>query len=239
MLHADERGKAIVDLSWYVRGTRDQPVSLMDVEQYIFGLSQRFKIQDVVLDPWQGRLLAERLERARVPVRLLAITAAETDRLITRLKGAFSGRHIRLNPRHTALLEQLDSIRTVESRSRELVKFAPSGRGADAASHDDLVFSLALALAGLGDSIGRLSLPQSQSQCPLARDNCYLINSRCFNGGDGDCLRHCPSHQAVHAAWTQAGRPGDCREWFHSAGFQDNVMTRRAVMNRFRSSPLN
>jgi hypothetical protein len=239
LVHTDEHGKAVVDLSWYLRGTKEQPVLLMDVEQYVFGLSQRFKIQDVVLDPWQGRLLAERLERARVPVRMLAITSAETDRLFTRLKGAFSGRHIRLNPRHTALLEQLDSIRTVESRSREFVKFAPSGRGADTSSHDDLVFSLALALAGLGDSIGRLSLPQNQTMCPLERDNCYLTGAKYFNGGDGDCLRHCPSHQAVRAAWIQAGRPGDVREWFHGAGFQDNVMVRRAQARRFYSSPLN
>jgi hypothetical protein len=239
LVHTDERGKVVVDISKYWRGTPDQPVSLMEVEGWLFELSKRFRIDAVILDPWNSRLLQERLERARVPTRSLAITSAETDRLITRLKGAFSGRHIRLNARHTALLEQLDSIKTIESRSREMIKFAPSGRRSDAASHDDLVFSLALALAGLGDSIGRLSLPQNQTMCPLERENCYLTSAKCFNGGDGDCLHHCPSHQAVRAAWMQAGCPGDVRAFYHASGFQDNVMIRRAQARRFYSSPLN
>jgi len=80
------------------------------------------------------------------------------------------------------------------------VKFAPSGTGLDAGSHDDLVVALGLALEAVSESIGRLAIADMPHGCYLGQlVACYV------GGGNGlpedRVCRACPGNISIKAAY--------------------------------------
>jgi hypothetical protein len=202
VLHTDAEARVVVDVVKDWRGTRERPVDLMHVEETIVSLARRFPMASIRADQWNAALLAQRLERRGVAVKLVGVEASRLDRIISLLKTTASRRLLRLSPSHVSLLEQLESVQVVEGRSarRDLVKFAPSGTGLDAGSHDDLVVALGLALEAVSESIGRLAIADMPHGCYLGQlVACYV------GGGNGlpedRVCRACPGNISIKAAY--------------------------------------
>lgn len=130
------------------RGTRERPVDLMAVETALLRLHQRWQPAGIAIDAWNAALLVQRLRQRNVGITVTPTEATLLDRMITRVKGLFSRRAIQIPAGEAALLEQLESVQTVDSRigKRDTLKFAPSGKGPAAGQHDDLVVALGLAI---------------------------------------------------------------------------------------------
>jgi hypothetical protein len=237
LVSLDSNSHACVDVVRFWRGTPDRPVRIGDVEAEIDRLRGRFNICKITADFWQAAQLIERARERGAQAEAVQLTAGIVDASITKLKSLFSSRSIHLNRRHVELVEQLESLKVIEGRRRDLLKFSPSGTGPSAAVHDDLCWAVLMALLPVFDKVGRLALPV-QSCCPLALSDCYLFNKHSWGGNYSDCLKLCPSHQTVVAAWRLAGCPADPREWFKSQSFQTNRMVERAQAVRFYNSPL-
>jgi hypothetical protein len=141
--------KAVVESVRIWKGTPETPVDLTAVETHVLDLATRYTITRLVSDAWQAVFMVQRLSKAGVFAKTHTITSAVLDAVVTILKRVASNRLLTFSARETALAEQLEAIKTIESRRRGLVKFAPSGSGQDASQHDDIVFALGLALIEL------------------------------------------------------------------------------------------
>ena len=189
--------------------------------------------------------MAERLRMRGVhDVRATAITPALLDSLATGLKGLFSGRLIRL-PNHPELIEQLENLRGVEQRRRDLVKF-DSGKGSGAAAHDDLVFGLMLSADLQERAIGRAVLPAGFSECyraatlPFDPGSCYLLGGGYFPSGCPSCAA-CPGHLYVKGAYADhVGRGGERMDLrtFRRLHIADNEYTSRWKANDWAGAML-
>jgi hypothetical protein len=205
----DAAGRLNVVAIRYWRGTRQRPVSLMDVEDQIVALADKFNLRRLTIDQWQAALMAERL-RLRLPhvdIQTIAFTPALLDRFATSLKGLFSSRLIRIPASHSELIEQLENLRGTEQRRRDLVRF-DSGKGTGAGAHDDLAVSLMLAAEGQEPSIGRAVLPPAFRECYRAQSvanfwptQCYLLGGGFYPPGNDASCAACPGHRYVKQAY--------------------------------------
>ena len=234
LVHIDAvTSKLIVDRVDVWRGTKAQPVSLTEVEQAIVGLADRFRVSSCTLDAWQSALLGERLTRRGVRgVEVVQITAQKLDALATTLKTVFANRQIVL-PRHRELIEQLETLELIERR-RDLIRFQHThGR------HDDLPFALALALDGVADTVGRVTLPDTFDSCYRAQSvstfsasSCFLLGGSYVPGGCPSC-RACPGWQALKAARTRhlerGGEPAGYRDFLRDYVEPNDLQQRYAV----------
>jgi hypothetical protein len=183
VVHIGDDSRAVVDLSRWWRGTPDKPVDLTEVEEEVVRLARAFRVKRIVLDRWQAALLGVRLQRAHLVVQFVTCDQSHMDKMITLVKQTFSRRHIWINPKHEALIEQLESVKVIESRMgrRDVLKFAKSGTGPSAGAHDDCVVSMALALECVGEEIGWPAMPAITS-CRAAQilpDYQYEVCNRC------------------------------------------------------------
>jgi hypothetical protein len=205
IVHLDADCRVVVDLCKVWRGSKDAPVSFLEVEQYIVEAAQRFKIDRLTVDQWNARLLVQRLQLRGISAYSVTVEQSRIDKIITVVKGTFSRRLIRIAPTETYLLEQLESLRTIETRTprRDLLKFAPSGTGPDASQHDDAAVALGLCLERVKDRIGQNRMAEMPHGCPVeqyfrADPGCYLwggmtipIQPQC---------KECPGHLSTKAA---------------------------------------
>lgn len=129
------RGKFVVDgvKIWKPEGGQ---ISFMTIEQFVL---DRFAAQPFTrlnIDQWNAALLVERLRKAGVPARLVSVEQTRLNQIIPKLKDVFSRRAIGIASSETYLLEQLEALKTLETRTprRDLLKFAPSGTGAEPVS---------------------------------------------------------------------------------------------------------
>ncbi len=218
--HVTPDGILIPDVIKTWQGSKGHPVSLEAVAGEVLALSRRFALKRVVLDQWQGAMMAEGLKRAGLNVRLITCGPSQLDQWATRLKAWFVQRTIRI-PNHPQLIEQLETLRGVESRRRDLIRFT-EGTG----QHDDAVVALVLSAEAHGTTVGVRALPP-QRHCYRRQNgltaNCYLFGATAWPS-DPIC-RQCPSHLAVSTAWRQAD-PATRGEigTFAKLNFKRNVM---------------
>lgn len=136
-------------------------------------------------------------------------------------------------PRHRELIEQLETLELIERR-RDLIRFQHThGR------HDDLPFALALALDGVADTVGRVTLPDTFDSCYRAQSvpsfsasSCFLLGGAYVPGGCPSC-RACPGWQALKAARTRhlerGGAPAGYRDFLRDYVEPNDLQQRYAV----------
>lgn len=214
----EPRGAVRVVLTRLWRGTPTRPVDLTAVEREVISLARRFPPEQITVDQWQAALMVQRMQQAGFHAKTVTVESSRLDRIITILKRAFAGRHVRIGAHETALLDQLESVRVVEGRTarRDLVKFAPSGTGLDAGQHDDLVVALGLAMEQHGgEKIGRWALAEMK-HCLLAAngvagpESCVILGGHIGYMPDPICQQHCVgmrSARAMYQAWIEDGNP--------------------------------
>ena len=194
-------GRLVVDCVRHWVGTKAAPVSLVQVEEELVSLARRFPLRKVVIDQWQGALLAERLRARGVrPVEVVTLESSRLDQQATQLKSLFSNRQIRI-PTHPVLVEQLETIVGEELKRRDRIRFT-QGDG----QHDDLVVALCLSAEPHARYVGRRGLPATFTECWRAQSvpnfsplSCYLLGGDYFPSGCPSCTA-CRGHQAVKLA---------------------------------------
>jgi len=134
----DARGRLVVRHVEVLQGTRQHPVSLLDVEARVLQLAQRLGAKYVSIDRWQSAQMSESLRRRGLSVRPVTCDAAWLDRAATHLKQWFVQRHIAIPP-HPALLEELEGLEAEGLRRRDRVRFTATG-----SNHDDICVALCL-----------------------------------------------------------------------------------------------
>jgi hypothetical protein len=203
------RGRFVVDgvKVWKPEGGQ---ISFMAIEQFIVERFNAMPFTRLNVDQWNAALLVERLRKAQIPARLVSVEQTRLNRIITRLKDVFSRRAILVDTSQVYLLEQLEALKTLETRTprRDLLKFAPSGTGADASQHDDAAVSLGLCLIdeGIETRIGRVTM-DAISQCNLAARGLIPNAAHCALAGgphlplsDPACLRDCAAYRSTGQA---------------------------------------
>jgi hypothetical protein len=238
LTHVDEDSRVVVDLTRTWRPQNGERVNLGDVEIEIRRLAARFTLEKIILDQWQAEYIQQRLAASGLPAELVTFEASRQDRVITLLKSVFSKRQIRLGAHESWLIEQLESVTAVESRRRDLLRFAPSGKGIDAGAHDDLVVALALTLEHLQEHIGKVRLAEMRG-CALEQQSGYSIPCVFWGGNDGGhqrlCRTQCPawvSALAIHQRYVERGGDLDIRTWLRQGGVAPNAYILRRRMRQ-------
>jgi len=145
--HGEGRGddrRVIVDRVDAFVPRRDAPVDLAVVEEAIRHASRSYNRAGVLLDPWQGLLLARNLRASSVSVEEYAFTQQSVGRIALTLYGLLRDRRIGL-PDDEELLDELAHVRLRES-SPGVFRLDH-----DADRHDDRAVALALAAHSLTD----------------------------------------------------------------------------------------
>jgi phage terminase large subunit-like protein len=129
----------VVDRKQTWRGSRESPVDLDEVREWILDTCRRYRDVRVVADPHQAFLLTQQLRKEGVPVDHFQFTQGSINRLVVRLLVAIRNHALAL-PNDPDLLRELARVRVKES-SPNLLRLDHDRR-----EHDDLVIALALAL---------------------------------------------------------------------------------------------
>jgi hypothetical protein len=195
--HLDRRGAFVVDVC-QVWKPSERAIEFTDIKDAVLRWHRVLPMKALNVDQWNAKLLVEVLQRAGVPARLIGVEQTRLNEVITVLKTTFSRRAIRISPSQTYLLEQLEALRVLETRTprRDLLKFAPSGTGLDASQHDDAAVALGLALTdrSLLNRLGHEQMPAIWG-CHAAdvlgrlyiELSCPLIDDRSANPGCKSC----------------------------------------------------
>lgn len=257
LVRYDPDGRVIVEHVKIWKPDADQPVAFTAVEDHLVSLRASYNIKRLIADQWNAKLLSERLTRAGIPTYLVTVEQTRINEIITIVKGAFGRRLIRIPSKETFLIEQLESLRVLETRTprRDLLKLAPSGSGPNASEHDDAAIALGLALCERwrGEDfkpdprIGRVQIAEMPHGCLLANHfrtsvACYLWD-RLSLPSDPLCRRECPGHQsvlgAVEAHRTRTGEALDPRTFLQRGLIQPNsFITTKQVDQLVRISGL-
>ncbi|MGH2634976.1 MAG: terminase large subunit domain-containing protein [Actinomycetota bacterium] len=139
--HLDDR-IVVLDRMMTWSGTRETPVRLQHVEDWLAEAHRTYVGARVVFDPWQAVGLAQRLADRRVHVREFPFTAQSVGRLAVTLFNAI-GDHSLAIPPDEELVDELCSVRLRET-SPGVVRLDH-----DADRHDDRAVALALAVHAL------------------------------------------------------------------------------------------
>jgi hypothetical protein len=128
---------AVVDALALWAGTLRERVQLADVEATVLEAVRRFRPVEVVLDPFQGLLLAERLRRSGLNVREFPFSAQSRTALFDTLLQLIRQRRLR-SFAHPILREELAGLRWVEKAGVLRPDHPATG-------HDDAVVAVGLA----------------------------------------------------------------------------------------------
>jgi hypothetical protein len=203
--HLDARGTFVTDLCHVWKPEPGTPISFTDIENTIIGWHRRLRLARLSIDQWNARLLCERLQIAGVPAKTVGVELTMINRIITVTKTAFAKRAIKIPASCSYLFEQLEALRTLETRTprRDLLKFAPSGTGPEASQHDDAAIALGLCLVNdlVRDRIGRVMMAE-HDRCAVED---YHGQALCPIAGEGPsalpgCLR-CPGYVSTRVAY--------------------------------------
>jgi phage terminase large subunit-like protein len=127
-----------LDRSGVWTGSRLKPVSLSEVEEWVYRASVEYGAE-VVFDWWQAAQLTERLRKRGVRMREYVFSTASVGRLASTLFQVLREGTIQL-PNDEALLDELRNVRLRET-SPGVIRMDH-----DASGHDDLAISLSLAV---------------------------------------------------------------------------------------------
>jgi len=134
--------RVVLDRIEVWRGSRERPVELRVVEAWIREASAAYLHAQVVLDPWQGIGLAQRLRSAGVRVEEFTFSAQSVGRIAATLHRLLRDRLLAL-PDDEELLDELANVRLRET-APGVVRMDH-----DSDKHDDRAIALAMAAAVL------------------------------------------------------------------------------------------
>jgi phage terminase large subunit-like protein len=134
-----EGGIVTLDRLGVWEGTRLRPVSLGEVEEWLYRASSEYGAAEIVFDFWQAAQLTERLRKRGVRMREYTFSAASVGKLASTLFQVLHEHALRL-PHDEALLDELRNVRLRETSPGVLRLDHDSGR------HDDRAVALALAV---------------------------------------------------------------------------------------------
>ncbi|MEA2199445.1 MAG: hypothetical protein QOI89_41 [Solirubrobacteraceae bacterium] len=134
--HLDDR-KVVLDRHAVWAGTRSAPVEIEAVEAWVLQAARSFRSPRIVVDPWQGVGLAQRLRSRGLAVEEFSFTSASVGRLASALFNAIRDGNLAL-PADEELLDELAHVRLRESSPGVFRLDHDSGR------HDDRAVALAL-----------------------------------------------------------------------------------------------
>jgi Phage Terminase len=248
--HLGAGGRFAVDLCQVWRPRDGRSIAFVDIEDAIIAAHARLPMSVLNIDQWNAKLLSERLARAGVPARTVGVEQTRLNEIITVLKSAFTRRAIRIPASETYLIEQLEALRVLETRTprRDLLKFAPSGTGLDPSQHDDAAVALGLCLIDrtIKDRIGRESMAPIAS-CNLADRGlipnvsaCFLAGGMYVPAGHRECIRDCAAFRSTRAAkeaHDAAGGEGmGLREYVASGRIAPCEFMSRQAMERYMAN---
>ena len=156
--HAESEGagvRVVLDRVGVWQGTRLRPVELGLVEEWLAEVGKRYNRARIILDPYQGVGLAQRLRHGGLTVDEYAFSAQSVGRLAVALHTAIRDHRIVL-PDDEELLDELANVRLRETSPGVLRMDHDPDR------HDDRAIALALAVRHLAESAGgraTLSIP--------------------------------------------------------------------------------
>lgn len=130
--------RVIVDRIGHWKGSRERPVQLSVVEEWVEEVSRRYNRARVRFDPYQAVHLAQRLKRAGITVEEFTFSGSSVGKLASALLQLIREHSLAL-PDDPDLLDELRNVRLRESSPG--VHRLDHDRG----KHDDRVISLALA----------------------------------------------------------------------------------------------
>lgn len=237
--HVDDTGRLTVDVVRAWRPRPDQAVSLLAVGDELRALYARFRWTDLVVDQSQSAAIVEALQRERIPARVLDVSAADQNRLTTGLKAAFARRLVTIPESMTDLIEQLESVRAIETR-RGLLKLAEGDRtSGDARAHDDLAFALALLIDMAATRLGRAALPLTECRRELSglpSQHCFLLvppeegYASAIYSDDPSC-QSCSGFKFVMERWRAGGQGLDLRAFrMYRCGTSPLIEQRRSIL---------
>lgn len=122
---------------------RHGEVNLEEVQAHIVTVAAAFRLQRLLMDPWQSASLRQALGRNGVPVEEFFFTSQAWEKLTMNLLTAFKDRIISIF-RHDELIRELSTCRIVEKASGARIT-NPSG------THDDAVTALGMAILACRD----------------------------------------------------------------------------------------
>jgi phage terminase large subunit-like protein len=147
--HRDADGRVVVDRQASWSGTPARPVQLADVREYVLTAHREYNRAPVVLDPWQGKDMAQQLRRSGVRVEEFTFSSQSNGRLAVSLLHLLRD-HLLLLPADWALADELVNVRLREPAPGQYrIDHDPS-------KHDDRVISLALVAHRLAERSGRV-----------------------------------------------------------------------------------
>jgi phage terminase large subunit-like protein len=125
-------------------GTRANPVELRVVEEWLVEAARRYNGAELVIDPWQGIGMAQRLRSAGLRVREYAFTPSSVSRLAVTLHTQIRDHRLAL-PDDDALVGELAHVRLRETSPGVL------RLDHDPDKHDDRAVALGLAVHALAE----------------------------------------------------------------------------------------
>jgi hypothetical protein len=145
-LDEDERpqgARIVLDRIETWQGTRDRPVDLGAVEEWIAVASETYNRAGAVIDPWQAVGLGQRLRQRGISVEEFTFSASSVGRLASTLVQLLRGRRLDLPADDDELADELTNLRLRETAPGVLKLDHDPDR------HDDRAVSLALAATRL------------------------------------------------------------------------------------------
>jgi phage terminase large subunit-like protein len=145
--HAEGRGddrRVVVDRVQAFTPTRSQPVDLAVVEEAVRTVAREYRHAQIIMDPWQGLLLARNLRSSGVRVEEFTFSAGSVGRIALTLFNLLRDRRIAL-PDDADLLDELANVR-LRQTSPGVVRLDH-----DSDRHDDRAVAVALAAHQLAD----------------------------------------------------------------------------------------
>lgn len=151
--------RVILDRLRVWRGSREQPVVLDEVEEWVREVCRSYHPCEVVADPFQAVGMLQRLGASGINAHAFTFTASSVGRLAVALHGALSDRRLDL-PDDEELLDELANVRIVET--------SPNRWRLDHAAdrHDDRAIALALCVEHLADHASYGDLRASTGTSP-------------------------------------------------------------------------
>ena len=134
---AGERPRIEVDRLAVWAGSKDSPVELQEVQQWLHQAWQSYGRPTLVLDPWQMISTAQALRREGVKVEEFVFSSG-ASKLAGALYSVLRERRIDL-PNDKSLIEELQSVRLVETSPGRVKLDNPAG------THDDRATAIGLA----------------------------------------------------------------------------------------------
>jgi phage terminase large subunit-like protein len=138
ILHYDfNAGIVVLDEMQTWSGTRENPIDIKTIEDFIYDAHQRYNFSKIVVDPWQGIELIQNLKRKNLPIEEFPFSSSNVGKIAQNLYYLFHNKKIRIF-NYILLVNELKTAQMV-SKSYGYRVDTKTGK------HDDHVISLGLA----------------------------------------------------------------------------------------------